>query len=810
MPVKSDPQIKELARSQVYTLRGRVVDQTVRVGGDLDQGSESRRLENITIDQKYKILCLLGEGGMGAVYKAHHLMLNKDVALKTFRSPNLTDDSWRRFQREAQAIARLSHINIVQVFDFGVSEDNVPYYTMECLRGESLAERLEKRGPLSLEQTILIFRQVCSGLSLAHSKGIIHRDLKPGNIFLVNDTPAAGADLVKIVDFGLAGLATDSLGAQKLTAAGTIFGSPLYMSPEQSLGEEVNERSDIYSCGCALFETLTGRPPFRGENAFATMIKHQQSPVPRLSETEDGRQFPQRLNALIAQMLAKNAEDRFQSFDEVSAKLDDILQTQSVKHLPGSQRLAPQKAFEEAGQDDHDTASGGGGSGYLKPVVLACLLVLFAGAITAYLLQPNLAAKAPARQTRAVPVKSAAPQQAFSQYLQNPGAGNSRPRVFQFPTDKSLGNLSSVSGPGAPAFLPCLAQRKVPVPAGVLLALTATEAPCAEPDLFRGFGPDDLDQLTLDSSSSLSWTDTHIKYISRLTGLSYLNINQVEVHDASIGALNQLTRLKTLSIKDTPLAGSALAKLEVLPKLNVLVVSRLNNSTLLECLRNSSNMWHLEMIQCQVSDNDMKIIATMHNLIELNLADNKALTDQGLQSIDNLPNLKSLNIKDTSVSDEGVAKLKVLPQLIFLAVSGFDHPTALRKIDKSKIVHLEMINCNVTNNDLKVIGAMSNLLELYLYDNGQITDQGLRSICNLAKLRTLEIEGTALTYACGETLKRLPSLRHLTISCEKWTPAELASLRKALPKCHIESRKPHSLQSLTGKKTTDPLDFFSP
>ncbi len=127
---------------------------------------------------------------MGAVYKAHHILLNKDVALKTFRAPNLADGSWNRFHREARAIARLTNKNIVQVFDFGVDEDNIPYYTMECLTGESLAERLAARGALPLDQTIQIFLQVCLGLSAAHKQGIIHRDLKPANIFLAHERSA--------------------------------------------------------------------------------------------------------------------------------------------------------------------------------------------------------------------------------------------------------------------------------------------------------------------------------------------------------------------------------------------------------------------------------------------------------------------------------------------------------------------------------------------------------------------------------------------------------------------------------------------
>lgn len=155
------------------------------------------------IDKKYKILALLGEGGMGAVYQAHHLMLDKDVALKTFRAGELSTEACLRFQREAQAIARLSHKNIIQVFDFGQWEEGLPYYTMEYLRGQSLAEKLECGG-LDSSLVLRLFVQACEGLSVCHGKGIIHRDIKPSNIFI--ESSQAGTDLVKLVDFGIASL----------------------------------------------------------------------------------------------------------------------------------------------------------------------------------------------------------------------------------------------------------------------------------------------------------------------------------------------------------------------------------------------------------------------------------------------------------------------------------------------------------------------------------------------------------------------------------------------------------------------------
>jgi serine/threonine-protein kinase len=185
------------------------------------------------VDNKFEILALIGEGSMGRVYRVRHLLLKREVALKTIASVARGEAFLERFRREAQAIARLSHKNIIQVFDFGFIEEKFPYYTMECLTGCTLEQKLAKRGSLDLKQTVEIFVQICRALAAAHSKGIIHRDLKPANIFLA-DGAAYGSQtwVVKVVDFGVSTMALpDQPTEPKLTQADMIFGSPLYMSP---------------------------------------------------------------------------------------------------------------------------------------------------------------------------------------------------------------------------------------------------------------------------------------------------------------------------------------------------------------------------------------------------------------------------------------------------------------------------------------------------------------------------------------------------------------------------------------------------
>jgi serine/threonine protein kinase len=324
MNSRSDDDLFDQARSTLILRQG---DTYTLGSGVTGAGGASEAKESFThlsgkiIDHKYKIGSLLGHGGMGAVYSADHILLNKSVALKTFRSSALTEQDVLRFQREAQALARLDHPNIVKLFDFGYSEEQLPYYTMELLNGKTLDETLSAADELSLKEILNLFIQVCSGLSLAHQKGIVHRDIKPSNIFLQQD---GTTHRPKLVDFGIASLTEQLMSDQRLTTAGLIFGSPLYMSPEQSLGAPITPSSDIYSLGCALFETLTGAPPYHGNNAIATMLLHQTASVPKLNGPSS-EAYPQSLELMVQKMLAKNPSKRQQSVEQLTGDIQYVL-----------------------------------------------------------------------------------------------------------------------------------------------------------------------------------------------------------------------------------------------------------------------------------------------------------------------------------------------------------------------------------------------------------------------------------------------------------------------------------------------------
>lgn len=270
------------------------------------------------IDQKYQVISVLGSGGMGSVYQVKQTGLGKTFALKVLDAHNQSGVAVRRFQQEAKTAASLRHPNLVEVHDFGVFGDSQPYLVMEYVDGESLDKHLKATRTLPIDYVVALAIQVGFALMYAHEQGVVHRDIKPGNIIALhpNVLPTEGA--VKVVDFGIAKLMQSEDGQiQELTRTGEIFGSPMYMSPEQCRGTAVDQRTDIYSLGCVLYECLTGLPPFVGDTAMSTMVKRLTHEPASLKDATIGLDFPPSLEAIIRKMLAMEPEDRFQDFSTV-------------------------------------------------------------------------------------------------------------------------------------------------------------------------------------------------------------------------------------------------------------------------------------------------------------------------------------------------------------------------------------------------------------------------------------------------------------------------------------------------------------
>jgi serine/threonine-protein kinase len=265
----------------------------------------------VTAIGRYVDLQLLGQGGMGAVYRGRDPELDRAVAIKLML--HASTDFVARFKREAQSIARLSHANIVQVFDFGVDSDGNPYFVMELIDGTPLDEISRNRGPLPALEAVKLAKQAAAGLAAAHRAGIVHRDVKPSNLIV------DGRGHLKLVDFGIARIT--EAGAQ-LTNAAALMGTPGYMAPEQAGGRKVDSRADIYALGMTLFELLAGHPAFSADDPIALVVMNMQQPLPDLRQHRPD--LPEELVALVEMMAAKDPDARLQSADAVAAALDDI------------------------------------------------------------------------------------------------------------------------------------------------------------------------------------------------------------------------------------------------------------------------------------------------------------------------------------------------------------------------------------------------------------------------------------------------------------------------------------------------------
>jgi serine/threonine-protein kinase len=269
---------------------------------------------------QYRLKRLLGSGGMGEVFLAEHYLLKRPCAIKVIRPGKAADPKiLARFEREVQATARLSHWNTVEIFDYGRTDDGTFYYVMEYLPGMSLAELVDGHGPLPPERVVHLLLQTCDALGEAHAHGLIHRDIKPGNIFAAQR--GGIYDVAKLLDFGLVKpIDPEDPDALELTQDGSITGSPLYMSPEQALGNtEPDARSDIYSLGAVSYFLLTGRPPFVGEKAIQVMFAHAHDPVVPPSQLVDG--VPDDLERIVLRCLEKKPHDRFADIRSLSSAL---------------------------------------------------------------------------------------------------------------------------------------------------------------------------------------------------------------------------------------------------------------------------------------------------------------------------------------------------------------------------------------------------------------------------------------------------------------------------------------------------------
>jgi len=332
------------------------------VGSEPLYEEERELIVGSVIEDRYEILALLGEGGVGTVYRARHLLLDKIVAIK-FLLPALAKEkrAIERFKLEAEANCHLTHSSIVAVREYGISQGR-PFLVMDYIEGTSLKEMLEAGAKLTEKQIIEALLPVLDGLGYAHKQGIIHRDIKPANIMICED---GGTKTSKILDFGIAKIVElDANENRGLTRTGEIFGTPAYMSPEQCYGKRIGVTADIYSLGCVLYELVTGHAPFDGESALEIFMRHVNDPVPAMAKGAASKNF----ETVISRCLEKDEAVRYQTVEELRSDLVAV-----VEGLPITIRKKPLKPDRKR---------------RLK-VAAGCLVLVVAGIVGTYFSQPK-------------------------------------------------------------------------------------------------------------------------------------------------------------------------------------------------------------------------------------------------------------------------------------------------------------------------------------------------------------------------------------------------------------------------------------
>lgn len=706
------------------------------------------------LSQAYQFKGMIGQGGMGAIYRAHDALLKSDVAIKILHQVN--ELTVQRFQREAQAVINLHHENIVAVRQFGVTDDGQPFMVMEFIEGRTLAAVLSERGALPLELCVNIFKQVCNGISHAHARGVLHRDLKPSNVMLTN--PDSWTPLVRIVDFGIAKVLDQDDSTGKLTRTGDFVGSPLYMSPEQCFGKSVDLRTDIYSIGCIMYEALTGRPPHSGETSMEIMLKQMNDKAPTLKEGAGGQSFPVWIERLVAKALAKDPADRFQSIDELKQALEKrvVSETkQAAGTQPASKRIglivgvsvvsiavAASALFLVRGEKNSPKA----GSGKMPSQVLAeqfPSLKLGEKKVSDYHDLSNdpsviLAPSADDIVRRIVADRSQTTITNNHKAIHDSALADLKDRIDVKALDLSGSKISNAALKGC-AHLP-------------LVRVDLDGCSKITDRVLDEIKPDFLEELSLNKTG---FRASGISRLSKYVKLRVLNLGKDEIGNSSLDSIGKLKDLSELDLSYNPISDS------VFP-----VASRL------------PNLQRLNLYATKITGKDAHLLTNLKHLTRLDVSDTK-FTDVALEQIQTLPlmEFEAFNSAITDSAIKSIAKLKDLRQ-VGLQNVVLSHDS-VKKLASLPLNRLILYQCNLDDSDLKTLAQCKTLKELHISGNPKITVEGVRSLTSLP-LRELSLVHNAIANKDLPVFYNWKSLKMLDLTNCKVDKAGIESLRPEL------------------------------
>lgn len=612
------------------------------------------------IDERFQIIEELGRGGMGVVYRVQQISLGREMALKTLDGTDIADATWLRFKQEAKATSLLDHPNLISVHDYGIIDGKHPFFVMDLVEGATLSQLISRDGPLSVEKAIPIFIQVCFGLAYAHELGIVHRDLKPSNIMVTKSDNTDGMTTVKIVDFGIAKLkAAEGTEVQGLTKTGEIFGSPLYMSPEQCLGNKIDHRSDIYAIGCVLFEALTGLPPFMGNTALSTMMMHQSEKPPSLKEATLGKEFPAEIQEIVSRLLEKDPNARYQSFGALAHDLSLLQQGTSAFAL---QKLQP-TTEEHKKQNTKDEL--------LFTVIVGTLAVLLVGIAVYFFkdqadykyytqrIEKEIANTKAAAIENTTQAERALPKVSVqsSIIIKNDGKKVRRINFLAY-----VGEFNVV---GKDQIAKALGLYEIPVENSIHFRSFRNDL-ITTPGFFLQFQNDDIIELTLVESII---GDEHIKDITNFQGLLSLDVSSTDVSDKSVETINRLPKLEKLNVGYNRMTEAGILGIHRLLELLELRTGELPSvSRLIEKLKDSKRLTSFRCTQTLLTPQDFENLSRIKSLAELDIDGCRGVTNEALEQLSTLPNLTRFTIRNCRMPDVNPAILNKFKSLKIVVV----------------------------------------------------------------------------------------------------------------------------------------------
>ncbi|MBU6450168.1 MAG: serine/threonine protein kinase [Cyanobacteria bacterium REEB67] len=692
----------------------------------------------------------IGRGAMGHVYRVRHNLLNAEYALKMLSREQAGEEASRLFQREAGAIKILSHPNLVRIYDVGLHGGKLPYYAMELLVGRDLGKVVRDSGPLSPIQAASIFNEVCAGLAYVHAKGIVHRDIKPSNIFLLDKAGSSG-ERVKVVDFGIVSFTrTKSTGNQ----AEEIHGTPYYMSPEQCMGQPVDARSDIYSLGCTMFEALTGNLPFSGKSPTETMEMQVRQAAPTLREKAGGKEFPAAWETIIAKTMAKDPADRYQTMEEISTKLAEVLSSDKWSAAMASSTGSITGAG--AGSQTGATSSGllrsktfliGGGAIVCLGVVIAIGLAFqFTAGTHSASSTPPAAQKIETAQPlpAANDTKVAEPLSQISSEAGPDSLKGDKPfasdiidggkmvHKFDLPKDVSIGWFRTRL---SEAPLPATGELKFPMNAR--LTFTPSKIVDKYPYCLKRFQAEDIRALKFEPDAC---TDQIFAATAHLTGVRKISIAGCrQLTDRACGTLKNFPNLNSFDASETNLKGSQLAQAAVWDKIEVLALASVEDlEPLLSELTHSPHLQKLVLSKCRLKPEEIETIGRLTHLKDLDISQNK-LTRSEMVALSKLTHLTDLHLSATGLSGVDLEPLKTMKHLAYLDFSA-----------------------------------------------NSITTEDLNALTNTFECSELDLRNTNLDASIVENLKNYGSLKKLHIDSKQLKAGDLKKIREGLPLVQVD------------------------